>query len=406
MPSTCLKRPFRVSITGPIGSGKTLLIAALLKRLSLRYNLAVAVVQSMATSLWFTADPAVDVHAVPKDVQFFQQLGAVSTDQVQGVASIEACTELATLPGLNLLLVEYSGNDLAAAFNPALIDMTIYVIDVGCGDAVILKGGTGVVRSDVLVLNKTDLVPTSALEQLVLSVRQQRGERPFALTAVQCEQGVDEVAAPLEAALKMSFAERARAGQEIVSPALVEEQLFWRYKMSRSAHVHFTGVPNAPKKKVVSAAPMSSAPMRYEEDGEVAWDQMWTDFCDLAAIGGPPHRGTLLEPVALADIQAQPEAYERVVAEIERGLQMITGLPIIRSPIPGWVGMLCASEAMAVWIQQAILAENVSVRRSELVIYLPAGPAFSTKVEIKNVITVAAKTHHYWQEHMLAVPQE
>src|SRR6185437_790727 len=78
--------------------------------------------------------------------------------------------------------------------------------------------------------------------------------------------------------------------------------------------------------KMVSAAPMGTAPMRYTEEGQVAWDQMWTDFCDLALAGGPPHRDTLLEPVAPEDIKANPEAYERVVAEIERGLRLVTGL--------------------------------------------------------------------------------
>jgi len=151
--------------------------------------------------------------------------------------------------------------------------------------------------------------------------------------------------------------------------------------------------------KVVSAAPMGSAPMRYTEDGHVAWDVMWTDFCDLALAGGPPHRDTLLEPVLPDEIKADLENYERVVCEIERGWRMVTGLPTVRSEKLGWVGLKCEDEEMALWILRAIVVENVCVRREGNVLYLPAGPAFRLDKEIKNVITVVAKTHHYWTEH-------
>ena len=82
----------------------------------------------------------------------------------------------------------------------------------------------------------------------------------------------------------------------------------------------------------------------------------------------------------------------------------MTGLTTLPSPIPGWVGVECDNEMMAIWLQQAILAENVSVRRNDTKLYLPAGPTFQLKTEIKNVITVIAKTHHYWQEHLLWQP--
>jgi hypothetical protein len=182
------------------------------------------------------------------------------------------------------------------------------------------------------------------------------------------------------------------------NPALIEEQWFWRYKMSRGAHTHFDP---AMRKKPLSSAPMSAAPLCYTDDGEVAWDQMWSDFCDLAAIGGPPHRGTLLEPVSPAEVKSNPEAYAQVVTEIECGIQLVTGLTTLHSPILGWVGVECEDEMMAIWLQQAILAENVSVRRDGSRLYLPAGPSFQLKAEIKNVITVIAKTHHYWQEHLI-----
>src|SRR5205823_2558320 len=98
----------------------------------------------------------------------------------------------------------------------------------------------------------------------------------------------------------------------------------------------------------VSAAPMGSAPLRYTmgsaplrytDDGQVAWDQIWTAFCDLALAGGPRHRDTLLEPATPEEVRAAHDAYERVVAEIERGLQLVTGLPTTRSASPGGVGL-------------------------------------------------------------------
>ncbi len=139
--------------------------------------------------------------------------------------------------------------------------------------------------------------------------------------------------------------------------------------------------------------------MIYNDDGEVAWDQMWTTFCDLALAGGPPHRDTLLEPVPPEAVMADQEAYGRVVGEIERGLRLVTGLPTIRSKNPGWVGLDCQEEQAALWLLRAIVVENICVRREGNVLYFPAGPAFRLEKEIKNVVTVVAKTYHYWTEH-------
>jgi len=150
----------------------------------------------------------------------------------------------------------------------------------------------------------------------------------------------------------------------------------------------------------VCATPMGSAPLRYDGDGQVAWDQVWTDFCDLALAGGPPHRGTILEPVDPAEILAKPHDYALVVAEIERGLRLVTeGLPTVPGPVPGWVGLRCPDEATAAWLARAIETENVSVRREGAVLSLPAGPRFRQEEEIKNVVTAVAKTYHYWREH-------
>lgn len=152
--------------------------------------------------------------------------------------------------------------------------------------------------------------------------------------------------------------------------------------------------------KKISSAPMASAPMLYTESGQVAWNEMWTNFCDLALDGGPAHRDRMLEPVPVATIQANMVGYERVLAEIERGLRLVTKLPILHTDQLGWIGLVCKSEAMANWLVQAILVENVRVRREGAVLYLPVGPDFRLDKESKNVITVAAKTTHYWTEHV------
>lgn len=155
----------------------------------------------------------------------------------------------------------------------------------------------------------------------------------------------------------------------------------------------------------VSAAPMGAAPLAYDDEGRVNWEQVWgkddpnSPFCELALAGGPPHRGTLLEPVNPADVQADWAGYGRVLAELTRGIQMTTGLRTRLSQALGWIGVECDSEEMALWLLRAIVVENVSVRREGALLYLPAGPAFRLEGEIKNVITALAKTHHYWQEH-------
>jgi sirohydrochlorin cobaltochelatase len=154
----------------------------------------------------------------------------------------------------------------------------------------------------------------------------------------------------------------------------------------------------------VSAAPMASAPFKYKPDGSPAWDEMWTDFCDLALAGGAPHRGELLEPVPPEAVLANPEGYQKVLAELERGLNMVTGLPVVASKAPGWIGLACDGEAMALWLLRAIVVENICVRREGTVLYFPAGPEFRLESEIKNVISAVAKTHHYWTEHLTSHP--
>jgi sirohydrochlorin cobaltochelatase len=145
---------------------------------------------------------------------------------------------------------------------------------------------------------------------------------------------------------------------------------------------------------------MGSAGLKYAKDGSVAWDEIWSTFCDLAMAGGPPHKGTLLEPGGAADIDAQPERYEEVATEICRGIWLAAELQAKPSPHRGWVRVACYNEAMAGWLLRAIVMENVAARRQGAALDLPAAPHFRLEKEIKNVITVIAKTCHYWMGHM------
>jgi sirohydrochlorin cobaltochelatase len=150
----------------------------------------------------------------------------------------------------------------------------------------------------------------------------------------------------------------------------------------------------------VQPVSMGTAGLKYGADGTVAWNEMWATFCDLAMAGGPPHKGTLLEPASTATIDAQFGRYEQVVDEICRGVRMVTGLLAQPSSTLGWVGVECSDEGMAGWLVRAIVMENVSARTRGTVLDLPAGPGYRLDKEIKNVITVVAKTVHYWEGHM------
>lgn len=154
--------------------------------------------------------------------------------------------------------------------------------------------------------------------------------------------------------------------------------------------------------QAVSSASMGTTSLIYDAEGRVAWDRIWQSFYNLALAGGPPHRGSLLEPPTRDEALADPTGSNRVAEEITRGLAMITRLPIAANPAPGWVGLVCPDEEMAIWMLRAIVVENVCVRREGATLFLPAGPAFRVEKEIKNVITAVAKTHHYWTEHRAA----
>jgi hypothetical protein len=150
----------------------------------------------------------------------------------------------------------------------------------------------------------------------------------------------------------------------------------------------------------VQPVSMGSAGLKYGGDGKVAWNEMWATFCDLAMAGGPPHKGMLLEPGAQWEIDANTGRYQEVVDEIVRGVRLVTGLAARASSIPGWVRVDCHSDAMAGWLLRAIVMENVSARCVGSALDLPAGPGYRVEKEIKNVVTVVAKTCHYWTGHM------
>jgi sirohydrochlorin cobaltochelatase len=151
--------------------------------------------------------------------------------------------------------------------------------------------------------------------------------------------------------------------------------------------------------EILQPTPMRSAGLKYAPDGRVAWDEMWGSFCDLALAGGPPHKGALLGPGRDADIDADFDRYDEAADEICRGIRLVTGLRAYVSPDPGWVRVSCPGDAMADWLLRAITTENVAARRQGALLDLPAAPGFRLEKEIKNVITVTAKTCHYWVGH-------
>jgi hypothetical protein len=145
---------------------------------------------------------------------------------------------------------------------------------------------------------------------------------------------------------------------------------------------------------------MKSAGLKFDPQGEVAWNEIWGSFCDLALAGGPPHKGVLLGPASAADVDAHPEQYVRVVREVCRGVEMVTSMPCEPAETPGWVRVECYGATMAAWLLRAIVTENVAARAAGVMLDLPVAPSFRLEKEIKNIVTVIAKTSHYWLEHM------
>ena len=150
--------------------------------------------------------------------------------------------------------------------------------------------------------------------------------------------------------------------------------------------------------------PMSSAPFVYREDGRPDWSAMWEGFCELALYGGPPHRSeeTALDSGSGGGASA-PEI--DAIAEIRRGIWETTGLFSEPADESGGLAVTCHSKRMAAWLCAAIILENVDARSVDERLFVPATPTFRLKDEVKSIITVVAKTNHYWQAHVLETTQ-
>ena len=190
-----MSTPFRVGIGGPVGTGKTALMDALCKRLRDDYDIA-AITNDIYTE---------------EDAQFLTRSGALAPERIRGVETggcphtairEDASMNLAAVgdmvarfPDLDIVLIESGGDNLAATFSPELADLTIYVIDVSAGDKIPRKGGPGITRSDLLVINKTDLAPLvgASLEVMERDSRRMRGERPFLFSNLKAQKGVGEI---------------------------------------------------------------------------------------------------------------------------------------------------------------------------------------------------------------------
>lgn len=187
--------PLRVGIGGPVGSGKTTLVEMLCKAMRDRWNLAV-----VTNDIYTKEDERLLVVAealVPERIMGVETGGCPHT-AIREDASInlEAIDRMsARFPGLDLIFVESGGDNLAATFSPELADLCLYVIDVAGGEKIPRKGGPGITRSDLLIINKTDLAPYvgANLEIMASDTRKQRGERPFVLTNLKTRQGLDTV---------------------------------------------------------------------------------------------------------------------------------------------------------------------------------------------------------------------
>jgi urease accessory protein len=189
--------PLRVGVGGPVGSGKTALIDALCKRLRDRYQLAVV------TNDIYTRE----------DAEFLIRSEALAAERIVGVETggcphtairEDASMNLAAVedlsrrfPDLDLIFVESGGDNLSATFSPELADLTLYVIDVAEGEKIPRKGGPGITRSDLLVINKTDLAPHvgASLEVMEQDTRRMRGTRPFVFSNLRTGQGLAEIEA-------------------------------------------------------------------------------------------------------------------------------------------------------------------------------------------------------------------
>ena len=190
-----MRKPVKIGIGGPVGSGKTALLDCLCKAMRDRYQLAVV------TNDIFTREDMeflVRSRALPSERIIGVETGGCPHTAIREDASInfDAMTEMQQrFPNLDILFLESGGDNLAASFSPELVDASIYVIDVAGGDKVPRKGGPGITRSDLLVINKTDLAPFVGADLGVMDrdSRLMRGAKPFVFTNLKAHEGVDRV---------------------------------------------------------------------------------------------------------------------------------------------------------------------------------------------------------------------
>jgi urease accessory protein len=192
--------PLRVGIGGPVGTGKTALMDALCKSFRVRFEIA-AITNDIYTKE--DAEFLIRANSLPTERILGIETGgcphtAIREDASINLAGVEDLTR--RFPNLDLILIESGGDNLAATFSPELADLTIYVIDVSAGDKIPRKGGPGITRSDLLVINKIDLAPMvgASLEVMDRDARKMRGDKPFLFTNLRAGKGVPEIAAFIE----------------------------------------------------------------------------------------------------------------------------------------------------------------------------------------------------------------
>ncbi|MDK9706277.1 MAG: urease accessory protein UreG [Desulforhopalus sp.] len=192
--------PLRVGVGGPVGSGKTALVEALCRRLSDRYRLAV-----VTNDIYTREDQEFLIRSkvLPAERIVGVETGgcphtAIREDASMNLAAIDGLIE--RFPDLELIFVESGGDNLSATFSPELADLAIYVIDVSAGDKIPRKGGPGITRSDLLVINKVDLAPLVGASLTVMETdsKRMRGDRPFIFANMKTGLGLDEIIAFIE----------------------------------------------------------------------------------------------------------------------------------------------------------------------------------------------------------------
>ncbi|ESQ16591.1 MAG TPA: urease accessory protein UreG [Chromatiaceae bacterium] len=187
--------PLRVGVGGPVGSGKTALLDALCKRLRDQYQIAVVTndIYTREDAEYLIRSQALEARRIVGVETGGCPHTAIREDASMNLAAVE---DLQTLfPNLDLILIESGGDNLAATFSPELADLTIYVIDVAEGEKIPRKGGPGITRSDLLVINKIDLAPHvgASLEIMQRDAERMRGERPFVFTNLRSGQGLNAI---------------------------------------------------------------------------------------------------------------------------------------------------------------------------------------------------------------------